>query len=383
MIKKICIVTGSRADYGIFYPLLKAIKKDSNFKLQIICTNMHLSKKYGSTYKEIIKDGFTISQKIPLETKNNNIHEQVLSTSILIKKFSLCINKLKPDLIILLGDRFETFASAYVAMINGIPIAHIHGGELSLGVIDERMRHAITKMSDFHFTSTLTYKKRLTQMGEVSKNIFNVGSLSVERIKNMKLLDKKQFERKINFKLGEKSILFTYHPTEKKIEDEKKNIKKIFNALEKIKDYKIIFTLPNSDPFSDCITKSIIKFKNMNSSRSKIFKSMTQNLYYSAMKNCNLIIGNSSSGIIEAPSLNRNIINIGDRQEGRIQSKNIVNCSLETNLILKTINNINKNKKKKYKNPYYKTDTCKEFVRILKKIKLSKKMKKKFYDIKF
>ena len=382
MRKKICVITGSRADYGILYPLLKAINKEHKLKLEIICTNMHLSKKYGYTYREIIKDGFLISKKIPL-TMNNSIHGQAVSTSTLIKHLSSTLDKLKPNLIVLLGDRFEIFASAYVAMIKGIPIAHLHGGELSLGVIDERMRHAVTKMSDFHFTSTYEYKKRLLQMGEMSKNIFNVGSLSVERIKNMKLLNKDNFEKKINFKLGHRSILFTYHPTEISIKNEKRNIKKIFDALEKIKNCNFIFTLSNSDPLSDCITKKIIKFKNLNKNKSKIYKSMSQTLYYSAMKNCTLVMGNSSSAIIEAPSVNSNILNIGDRQEGRIQSKSITNCTLDTNLIFKNTNKLLKKKKKLFLNPYYKKNTCAELVKSLKKIKLTKKMKKKFYDIKY
>ena len=191
MKKKICVISGSRSDYGIFYPLLKSLKLSKNFSLQIICTNMHLSKKFGYTYKEILSDGFAISKKIHLIYKNNDINEQVKASSILIKRLPAVIDKLKPNLIVVLGDRFETFASTYVAMIKGVPIAHLHGGELTLGVIDERIRHSITKMSDYHFTSTTTYRNRVIQMGEDKKKVFHIGSLALERIKNSKLDSKK------------------------------------------------------------------------------------------------------------------------------------------------------------------------------------------------
>ena len=231
-------------------------------------------------------------------------------------------------------------------MIKGVPIAHLHGGELTLGVIDERIRHSITKMSDYHFTSTTTYRNRVIQMGEDKKKVFHIGSLALERIKNSKLDSKSNFEKKIKFSLGRKSILFTYHPTRKKIDKEKKDIKTILNALKKIKDCNFIFTLPNSDPLSDQITNEIYKFKKQNKKKCVIFKSMSQNLFYSAMKNCSLIVGNSSSGIIEAPSLNGNILNLGDRQQGRIKSKSVIDCSINTNLIKDKINNLLKRKKR-------------------------------------
>ena len=383
MKKKICVISGSRADYGIFYSMLKSLKKSRNFNLQIICTNMHLSKKFGYTYKEILRDGFSISKKIPLIYKNNDINEQAKASSILIKKLPAIFDKLKPNLVVVLGDRFETFASTYVAMIKGVPIAHLHGGELTLGVIDERIRHSITKMSDYHFTSTVSYRNRVIQMGENKKKVFHIGYLDVERIKNSKLDSKSNLEKKIKFNLGKKSILFTYHPTEKKIDKEKKNIKVIFNALKKIKNCNFIFTLPNSDPLSDLITNEIYKFKENNKKKCIIFKSMGQNLFYSAMKNCSLIVGNSSSAIIEAPSLNGNILNLGDRQEGRIKSKSVIDCNINTNSIKKKINNLLKRKKKIINNPYHKKNSCKNFIKILKKIHITKKDQKKyFYDIK-
>jgi GDP/UDP-N,N'-diacetylbacillosamine 2-epimerase (hydrolysing) len=382
MVKKICVITGSRADYGIMLNLLSKIKNDQKCKLQIIVTNMHLEKKYGYTYKEIIKDGFKISKKIKLPLKKNSIGDIVVATSVAIKKFNKTLDNLNPDLVIVLGDRYEVFAGSFVTAMKGIPLAHIHGGELSYGVIDERIRHAISKLSDLHFTSTQRYKQRLQQMGEQKKNIHYVGSLGVERIKKTKLLSKFDFEKKINFELGNKSLLFTYHPTTNSKKKERLAINSILNSLKKFKTLKIIFTLPNSDAYSDEIRKKIINFSKTNPKKYRVFKSMSQSLYYCAMKYCSVIFGNSSSGIIEAPSINSNIINLGDRQEGRMQSKSIKNCLLKKKNIIFTINNIINNNKKIQSNPYYKKNTSSNILKIIKRFKKEKKLKKIFYESK-
>ena len=382
MIKKICVITGSRADYGIMFNLLNKIKYDRKLKLQIIATNMHLEKKYGFTYKEIVQDGFKISKKIKLPLKKNSTGDIIIATSVAIKEFNKSLDQLNPDLVIVLGDRYEIFAGAFVAAMKGIQLAHIHGGELSYGVIDERIRHAVSKLSDLHFTSTRRYKERLQQMGEQEKNIHHVGSLGVERIKKTKFLSKFDFEKKINFELGNKSLLFTYHPTSNNKKKETLAINLILNSFKKFKDLKIIFTLPNSDAYSDEIRKKIIIFSKKDLKKYKVFKSMSQHLYYCAMKHCSIIIGNSSSGIIEAPSINSNIINLGDRQEGRMQSKNVKNCLLKKKNIIFTIKKLINNDKKIKNNPYNKKNTSENILKIIKKLKKEKKLKKFFYDFK-
>ena len=381
--RKICIVTGSRAEYGLLKNLLKKIKKDKNTKLQIVATCMHLLPKFGLTYKEIIKDGFKINYKVKIPIPSSTSKNITNATGLGMLGFSKAFAKLKPDLLIVLGDRFEILSASFAALSQNIPIAHIHGGESTIGSIDEAIRHSITKMSSLHFASTKEYKKRIIQMGESPKRVFLVGSLGVERIKKMKFLSKAKLENKIKFKFGKINIVTTFH-SETRESNSSKTLQNLLNALKKIKDSKIIFTLPNVDTGSDRLIKMITNFTKKNKKRCKVFKSMGDELYLSTIKYSDLVLGNSSSGIIEVPSLKVPTVNVGYRQQGRIQPKSVFNSKNDYLSILKNIKTVlNKRKKIKYKNPYEFGNTSQKIFNIIKKIKIENIVRKKFNDIKF
>ena len=349
--RRICVVTGSRAEYGLLKNLLSQLKKDRSINLQLIVTGSHLSKFYGNTYKEIQKDGFNIDKKIFMPLKKNNTKIDISRcTGKAISSFSNVYNNLKPDIVVILGDRFEIFAAVFSAMNANIQIAHIHGGEKTLGSVDEIMRHSITKMSTWHFVSTLSYKKRVIQLGENPKNVFHVGGLAYESIKNFITLEKKAFEKKIKLKLNKNNFLVTFHPETSDKSFSLEGFNNMLGSINKIKDSTYIFTLSNADAESGKINKKIINFVKNNRSKSVYFSSMGQDLYYSALKNCNIVIGNSSSAIIEAPYFNTPSVNIGDRQKGRLSAKSIINTGTNKKSILDGIMSaieINKNIKNK------------------------------------
>ena len=382
--RKICIVTGSRAEYGLLKNLIKKIKEDKKTKLQIIATCMHLLPKFGLTYKEIIKDGFKIDYKVKISIPSSNSKNITNATGLGMLGFSKAFSKLKPDLLVVLGDRFEILSASFAALSKNIPIAHIHGGESTVGSIDEAIRHSITKMSSFHFASTKEYKKRIIQMGENPKTVYLVGSLGIERIKNMKFLSKSELEKKINFKFGKKNILTTYHPETLGSNSVKRTFKNIVKSLKKIKETTVVFTLPNVDKGSDEIIKILKEISKKNKKKYKIFKSMGDDLYLSTIKHSDLVLGNSSSGIIEVPFFKIPTLNIGDRQLGRVQPKSIINSKSDYKSIFKNIKiAFSKKKKVDFKNPYDHGDTSKKIFKIIKNSKIKNIVKKKFNDINF
>ena len=383
--RKICFVTGSRADYSPLYPLMKLAFDSKKIKFQLIATCMHLSPKFGNTYKVIENDGFKIDVKvkIPLNSdKPESITEAAGKAMIGIAK---AYKKLKPDIVVILGDRFEILSAAFAAISAKIPIAHIHGGERTIGVIDESIRHSVTKMSAFHFVSTDTYKKRVIQLGESPSKIHCVGSLAVERIKKIKLISKKNIEKKLNFKFDKKNFIITHHPVTLNLKSAIHEVDAILSALKKQQNTKKIFTMPNADADNEIIFKKIKKFCKNSNNNAVFFKSLGQRMYFSIIKNTNLVLGNSSSGIIEVPSLKIPCIDIGDRQGGRIRGKGIIKCSPNKKAIVRAIkkglsnsfiNNLSINK-----NPYEKKDTSKKILNILIKSNLNNILKKQFIDL--
>ena len=339
--RKICVVTGTRAEYGLFLPILKKIKASKLLELQLIVTTMHLSSDFGLTYKQIEKDGFTIDDKIEnligIDTKSAMAKSTGLATILLSDSFS----RLKPDVVLILGDRFETLAAATTAMLMNIPIAHIHGGEITEGAVDEQIRHAITKMSYLHFTSTEEYRKRVIQMGESPDRVINSGAPGIDNIMMMKLLSKDELEKDLEWKLGTKSALFTYHPVTLNDSSTEQEIDKILTIL-KESDLNILFTYANADDNGRVINQKIEIFCQTNPQRFKVVKSLGQLRYMSALKHVNLLIGNTSSGIIEAASFQKPVVNIGDRQKGRLQSGNVINCDIRS--LKNAINQVLSNK---------------------------------------
>ena len=327
--RKICVVTGSRAEYGLLCPILIKIQESNKLELQLISTSSHHSTEYGLTYKQIENDGFTIDDKInnlfPSDSNSSIVKSTAKATSLLSDSF----DRLEPDIVLLLGDRYETHASATAAMLMNIPIAHIHGGEVTEGAVDEQIRHSITKMSYLHFCSTETYRKRVIQMGEDPARVFYSGAPGIDNIKNLKLLTKNKLEKELNWKLTFKSALFTYHPVTLEESDVEIDLEVILSILETF-SFNILFTYANADSGGKVINQKIEEFCKIQPARYKVVKSLGQIKYLSAMKYVDLLIGNTSSGIIEAASFRKPVVNIGDRQKGRLRGENVIDCNLKT-----------------------------------------------------
>lgn len=380
---KICIVTGTRAEYGLLYWLMKELKNDEFFELQVIATGMHLSPEFGLTYKEIEKD-FVINKKVEMLLSSDTPIGISKSMGLAQISFAEAYEDLKPDLVLILGDRYEIFAAASAAMVAQIPIAHLHGGESTQGVIDEAIRHSLTKMSHLHFTASTEYRNRVIQLGEDPKRVFNVGGLGIDNIKKLPLFNKTEFEKSINFKLAKKNILVTFHPVTLEGNSAEKQFKELLNSFDKLKKTNIIFTKANSDTNGRIINKMIDNYvlKNKNTIS---FTSLGQLRYLSALKFVDIVIGNSSSGILEAPSFKIATINIGDRQKGRIKAKSVIDCNSTKKEILNSIKKAYSKDFKKdlktIKNPYDIGKTTNKIIDIIKKIDLNNVLKKTFYDI--
>lgn len=385
MKRKICVVTGTRAEYGLLTPLMHEIKNDVDLELQVIATGMHLSPEYGLTYKEIEKD-FNIDKKIEIVLSSDTSIGISKSMGLAQISFAEAYNELSPDIIVVLGDRYETLSAVTTAMISRLPIAHLSGGELTYGAIDDSIRHAITKMSNIHFVATEEYRKRVIQLGENDAYVFNFGEAGLDNLFNLKLLDREEFEKSIDFKLNSKNIIFTYHPTT--VDSEKKIINDIDNILEvlgELEDTNIIFTKANSDVGGRIINSKLENFVQQNSSNSKLFASLGQLRYLSALKYVDAIVGNTSSGIVEAPSFKIGSINIGHRQDGRVKSDSVIDCNTSKESIknaFKILYSQNfKSKLQNIVNPYYCFNSSKKTKNILKTINLNEIIYKKFRDI--
>ena len=387
MKRKVCIVTGSRAEYGVLRPLIKEIKEDHGLKLQLVVTGTHLSKEFGLTYKEINQDGFKIDQKVNIYLNSDSSFGITKSMADELVGISKVYLKLKPDIIVVLGDRFEIFSAAVAAVVVGIPIAHINGGEVTKGAIDDVFRHSITKMSSFHFVSTNEYKKRVIQLGENRKRVFNVGSLSIDSIKKLKLLSKKELKKILGFKFKSRNLLVTYHPVTLEKNTAGKQFKYLLSVLDSLKDTQLIFTKANADTGGKKINCLIDKYTAKNPDKAISFASLGHLRYLSMMKVVNGVIGNSSSGIIEAPSFKVATINIGDRQEGRLRTKSIIDCKPTKKEISRAIAKIYtkefQKKLKRVRSPYGDGNAATRIKKVLKTSRLKGILKKGFYDIGF
>lgn len=385
MKKTICVVTGSRAEYGLFNPLLEGIKKTPSFQLQIIVTGMHLSSVYGSTYQEILRDGFKINEKVKIPLTDDTPEGVTRSLGMGVIGFAPAFKRLKPDLVILSGDRFETYSAAIAAFVARIPIAHLHGGELTEGAVDDAFRHSITKMSFLHFTSTRVYRRRVIQLGEDPGRVFNVGALGIENIMRTKLLSKEALEKELGFDLNGKVALVTFHPVTLEHNTSKQQLDQILSALDSFKDLKVVFTKPNSDMNGKIIIKLIDEYVKSKKGRAVSFTSLGRLKYLSLMKYVDVMLGNSSSGIIEMPSFGKPTVNVGDRQKGRIAAKSVIQCAPKQECVKKALKKAFSQKFNrdcaKIKNPYDGGLASKKIIVILKKeLPKIKSLKKKFYD---
>lgn len=336
--RKICVVTGTRAEYGLLYWLMKEIQADTDLQLQLIVTGMHLSPEFGLTYRTIEEDGFTIDARVEMLLSSDTPVGIAKSIGLGVIGFADALEQLKPDVVVVLGDRYEILAAVQAALVARIPVAHIHGGETTEGAIDESIRHAITKMSHLHFVAAEPYRTRVIQLGEHPDTVFNVGALGIENIKRLQLLDKAALEQSINFELGTTCFLVTYHPATLGDTMPQVAMQALLDALDMFPDAKIIFTKPNSDADGRILGEMIDEYARHNKGRVAVFTSMGQVRYLSALKLVDAVIGNSSSGIIEAPACNVPTVNIGDRQTGRLKSSSITDSLETTESIVTAIN---------------------------------------------
>ena len=381
---KVCIITSTRADFGLLKNLIFKIKKDKFFLLKVVASGTHFSKKYGYTYDEIKESKIKIYRKIICKFNSDNSEgiSQVMSKCIL--ESSKIFKTSRPDLVIVLGDRYEILASAISAHLCRIPIAHIHGGEVTQGVIDDAFRHSITKMSHIHFVANTIYKKRVVQLGESPKNVYVVGGLGVDSISKTNLLTKYELEKKFNFKFNATNFLVNFHPETLNKNLAKQQIKELLSALSQLKNTSLIFTMPGADLESQIIVKLIKKFS-LKRKNAYFFKSLGHVNYFSFLKQVDGIIGNSSSGVLEMPYFKKGTINIGNRQSGRLISKSIINIKTKKSKIVQAVkkllsNNFQKNIRNNI-NPYGNPGASDKIIKILKKIKAKKIINKKFFDI--
>jgi UDP-hydrolysing UDP-N-acetyl-D-glucosamine 2-epimerase len=335
--RKICVVTGTRAEYGLLYWLMKEIKGDPDLELQLIATGMHLSPEFGLTYRKIEEDGFTIDAKVEMLLSSDTPVGIAKSIGLGVIGFADAFARLKPDILVVLGDRFEILSAAQTALIAKIPLAHIHGGESTEGLIDEAIRHAVTKMAHMHFVASEPYRNRVIQMGEDPSLVFNFGAPGLENIKKLKLLNKEDFEKAINFKLGKINFLVTYHPVTLLNDGPETFMEVLLATLNSFPGAKIIFTKPNADTHGRIIIDMIDRYVEENRNNTIAFTNMGQTLYLSAIKHVDAVIGNSSSGLTEVPLFKKPTINIGDRQRGRLKAKSVIDCEENAEAIITAI----------------------------------------------
>jgi GDP/UDP-N,N'-diacetylbacillosamine 2-epimerase (hydrolysing) len=380
--KKICVITASRAEYGLLKKIMHGIVDSNKLELQLIVTGTHLSHEYGMTVSSILDDGFVPDYSIDILEEDSSAIATTNAISKIIKKLPNFLEILKPDLLLVLGDRFEIFGAVASALIYKIPVGHIHGGEVTEGAFDESLRHSITKLSHIHFTSTKGHKLRVEQLGEDPDKVFNVGAPGIEAIKSLKLLSMESVQKLIGVPFKEKNYLITFHP--ETLEDSlspKEQINNLLRCLENEKNTSFIFTKANADPGGRIINEEIKKFVEQNANKASLHSSLGQLNYLSTMKFSSAVIGNSSSGIIEAPSLKVPVINIGSRQKGRTKSVNIINCENSIPEISNAFDQLKSLNIDSINNLYDGGNTSEMIIKIIEDISLDSILKKKFIDI--
>jgi GDP/UDP-N,N'-diacetylbacillosamine 2-epimerase (hydrolysing) len=383
--RKICVVTGTRAEYGLLYWLMKEIEASESLELQLIVTGMHLSPEFGLTYKTIEKE-FKIDKKIEMLLSSDTSIGISKSMGLAQISFAEAYEELQPDILVVLGDRYEIFSAVSAAMIARIPIAHLHGGETTEGAFDESIRHSITKMSHLHFTATDEYRDRVIQLGEHPARVFNVGGMGIENIKRLELLSKEEFEKSIDFKLAKKNIIVTFHPVTLENSTAKEQFQNLLDAIDELKDTHIIFTKANSDTDGRVINQMIDAYVSKNSDKAVGFTSLGQLRYLSALQYVDAMVGNSSSGLAEAPSFKIGTINIGDRQKGRIMADSIITITPDKDAIKDAFEQLYSNEFQtllsQTTNPYGNGGASEKIVDVLRNVELENILKKSFYNIK-
>ena len=386
MNRKICVVTGTRAEYGLLRWLMEYIRETLGLELQIIATGMHLSPEFGLTYREIENDGFSIDSKVEILLSSDTPAGLAKSMGLGLICFGDALQQLQPDIMLVLGDRFELFSAVAAAMVARIPVAHLHGGESSEGAFDEAIRHSITKMSHLHFVAAEEYRKRVIQLGEHPDRVFLVGGLGIDNIKKLDLLDRSELETALEFKLGLKNLLITFHPVTLENESSAMQMTELLAALEKLKDTHLIFTMPNADTDSRILIGMIDQFV-VKHPGARSYTSLGQLKYLSCIRHVDGVVGNSSSGLLEVPSFAKGTINIGDRQRGRLKTKSVIDCDPEQKSIAAALRKLYSKEflleLETVQNPYGEGGASKKIVKILQDYSLESILKKPFHNLEY
>ncbi|MGE5380690.1 MAG: UDP-N-acetylglucosamine 2-epimerase [Methylocystaceae bacterium] len=384
--RKICVISGSRAEYGLLYWLMQEIKNDKDLHLQIIATGMHLAPTYGLTYKQIEADGFTINEKVDMLLTDNSAVGVVKSMGLALSGFADALSRLNPDIIVVLGDRFEILTAAQAALILGIPLTHLHGGELTAGAYDESIRHAITKMAQLHFVAAEEYRRRIIQMGEHPTRVYNFGAPGLDYINRLEPHPRAQLEKELQVTLKAPLFLVTYHPTTLVKQDPQILTEELQGALEKFPNATIIITAANADQGGRMINQSLQRYAE-DKPGTYWFPSLGQVKYLSLMYLADVMIGNSSSGIIEAPALKKATVNIGIRQQGRLRAKSVIDCHENRDAIADAIHTALSEEFQEYikdtQSLYGSGNCAKQIKEILKSVKLEDLVLKHFFDLQF
>jgi GDP/UDP-N,N'-diacetylbacillosamine 2-epimerase (hydrolysing) len=384
MTRKICVITGTRADYALLRSIMQGIKDDPELMLQIITTGMHLSPEFGLTYREIEQDGFRIDRKVEMLTSSDTPVGIAKSMGLGMIGFADALNELGPDLIVVLGDRFEIFAAVAAALVARIPVAHLHGGETTEGAFDEALRHSITKMSHLHFVAAEEYRQRVIQLGEQPDSVVLVGGLGVDNIKHLKILDRAELEASLQFQLGQKSLLITFHPATLETATAEDQMAELLATLAELKDTRLIFTMPNADTGGRGLIKLIEQFVAQHA-YARAYTSLGQLRYLSCVAHVDGVVGNSSSGLAEVPSFKKGTINIGDRQRGRLQAESVINCEPTRSAISAALERLYsasfQASLSQVRNPYGDGGASEKVVQTIKHYAFDGNVKKVFHDL--
>ncbi|OIQ03477.1 MAG: UDP-N-acetylglucosamine 2-epimerase (hydrolyzing) [Zetaproteobacteria bacterium CG06_land_8_20_14_3_00_59_53] len=384
MIRNVCVITGTRADYGLLRWVMQGIKDDDELNLQVVATGMHLSPEFGLTYRDIEQDGFFIDRRVEMLTSSDTSVGIAKSMGLGMIGFADALDELQPDLIVVLGDRFEIFAAVAAALVARIPVAHLHGGETTEGAFDEALRHSITKMSHIHFVAAEEYRRRVIQLGEQPAHVFTVGGLGIDNIHRMKLLDLDELEASLDFKLGPKSLLITFHPVTLDTFGAAEQMTELLAALHEQRDTNLVFTMPNADNDGRMLINMVGAFVAQHAN-ARAYTSLGQLRYLSCIKHVDGVVGNSSSGLLEVPSFRKGTINIGDRQRGRLQAGSVINCQPDRRSIAAALNELYstdfQNALQQVDNPYGDGGASEKVVKTIKHFDMDGIAKKAFYNL--
>ena len=384
MTRRICVVTGTRAEYGLLRWIMEGIRDHPKLTLQVVATGMHLSPEFGLTYRDIEKDGFGIDRKVEMLLSSDTAVGVTKAIGVGLIGFADALAQLQPDVLLVLGDRFEIFSAVTAAMVAGIPVAHLHGGEATEGVIDEPIRHSITKMSQLHFVAAEPYRRRVIQLGEQPEHVFLVGGLGADSVKKLRLLERAALEDSIGFQFGVRNLLVTFHPTTLEHATAEAQMAELLAALGALRATQLIFTMPNADTYGRVLMEQVRAFV-ASHDNAAAFTSLGQLRYLSCMRLVDGVVGNSSSGLIEAPALHKGTVNIGDRQRGRIRAESVIDCVPERDAISAALVRLYSPAFQKIlpevSNPYGDGGASERIVSTLAQVCLDGIVKKRFYDL--